>query len=1090
LSPMRKFLVESDASSLHLSRSGQGMAPTKRSAREGTPRALSATLATLLAGLCLVTPSFAQNQITIANQPASQGRPISPAGSLVPDSTTGNPAVGSLPVNFLRSPDHGAKDGGGRFLIVVNSGYGIQFSASTNEGEQSLSVIDLNAQPTPKVIQNVYFPSPQSANVGAVFAPQSAGDGSYTLYVSGGYENKIWIFRFNPKSREPISPPSAGPDTKVTAPFMSVAGLATQAGSPRYQHGAEPVYPTGLAISPDGETLFVANNLGDSLGIIENLRYDRRLVRVDLSDGKVGHFVFPYGVVAFAPRDARETQKLYASCWATASVAVKDLVHPDVAVKFIPVERHPTEMILNAARTRLYVANSNADSVSVIDTGRDRVVETISVRLEEKALTGGSPEGLALSADGATLYVANAHNNAIAVVALSPAARGTSAASENDHDRAEKGESRDPDSSPRSTLRGFIPTGQYPSAIVVANGHIIVGNGKGTGFENSSLVVNNSGRAPNGPNDRFPAGRGGHKGMGGEYDVALIAGNYSLISEPDASTLADYTNQVLRNDGLVGSKDVQLFAGKPPIHHIIYIIRENRTYDQVFGDVAQAGNGEHADGDPSLAIFGGGEAAQRTSGPPQTITPNAHALASRFGLLDRFFVNSEASPDGHNWTDAAFSNDYVDKVFRWNYSGRGRTYDFAGEDRLPETEPRKGEPPIIPVPATPEQMAAYIKQFVPYLNGARDVGEPETLYLWDDAARAGISYRTFGEFMGTISQAEADAFNANRERDYPDTSPTAIAFPSKKALENHASPAYRAFDLYTPDSMTVESYRAAKQSGSGDPLISSWNADARFQGYSRMAAFLSEFRGYVDALNKGRGDTQPTFTIMHLPNDHTNGMRPRMPTPQFYVAENDYALGLLVEEVSSSPYWKDTAIFVLEDDAQDGADHVDAHRSPALVISAYNRSGALVHQYHNTVSLVRTIELLLGMPPMNQLDAAASAIDIFQSDADLRPYKAVLPDVALNNLLVQPAADRETARYIRQSEQQNFASEDLANPRILNRIIWYSVRGDSKAYPRIARLPVFDVMRTVTDEESAEQWDLNRLMKTLLARKSGGQGAR
>jgi Phosphoesterase family len=290
--------------------------------------------------------------------------------------------------------------------------------------------------------------------------------------------------------------------------------------------------------------------------------------------------------------------------------------------------------------------------------------------------------------------------------------------------------------------------------------------------------------------------------------------------------------------------------------------------------------------------------------------------------------------------------------------------------------------------------------------------------------------------------------------------------------------------------MTTDSYRAAKQSG-GDPLVSSWNADAHFHGYSRMAAFLTEFRGYVDALNKGQGNTLPEFTIMHLPNDHTNGMRPHMPTPQFYVAENDYALGLLVEEVSSSPYWKDTAIFVLEDDAQDGPDHVDAHRSPALVISAYSRPGALVHEYHSTVSLVRTIELLLGMPPMNQLDAAASPIDIFQPEADLRPYKAVLPELALNNLMVQPIPpDRETARYIRQSEQQNFASEDLANPQILNRIIWFSVRGNEGAYPRVARLPVFDVMRTVNDEESAEQLDLNRVMKTLLARKTGGKGSR
>jgi YVTN family beta-propeller protein len=1028
--------------------------------------------------ICLLAAiTIAAAQITITHQPASEGRPITPAGSLIMDATTGNPAIGSLPVRFVRSPDHSAKDGGGRFLIAVNSGYGIEFDSSTRAGDQSLSVIDLNAQPVPKVIQNVYFPSPQSANVGAVFSPRPEHDGSYLLYISGGFENKIWMFRFNPKAREPISPRSPGPDTKVAAPFISVAGLTSQAGSPRYNHGAEPVYPQGLAISPDGNTLFVANDLGDSLGIIRNLRDERRLTRVDLSDHRAGHFVFPYEVVALAGHGTQEVEKAYVSCWATASVAAVGLETENPSIKFIHVGRHPTEMIFNAARTRLYVADSDGDSVSVIDTADDNVVETISVRLEESALPGGSPEGLALSANGRTLYVANAHSNAVAVVALSAAAMGTKAEARNG-----KGDGDDDGGSPvdRSTVRGFIPVGQYPSAIAVADGNLIVGNGKGTGFETSSMIVDNSGRAPNGPSSSFPVGRG-HKGQGGEYDVALIAGNYSLIPEPDPQTLANYTNQVLQNDGLIGAPNIQLFAGKSPIRHIIYIIRENRTYDQVFGDIARAGNGQPADGEPSLAILGDGEAAERPNGEPQEITPNAHALALRFGLFDRFFVNSEASPDGHNWCNAAFSTDYVDKVFRWNYSDRGRSYDFEGENRLPDVAAARGEPPILPLPATTEQLADYIRRYIPYLHGSRDVAEPETLYLWDDAARTGLTYRTFGEFAVTISDAEVEAFNANRDRDYPDTSQTAIAFPAKKALEGHTSPTFRMFDLYTPDSMTTDSYRAAKKSGS-DPMISPWNADARFRGYSRIESFLTEFRGYVRNLKEGHGETFPAFSVMHLPNDHTYGMHPHTPTPQFYVADNDYALGLLVQQVSSSPYWKDTAIFVLEDDAQDGPDHVDAHRSPALVISAYNKPGELIHHFHNTVSLIRTMELLLGMAPMNQLDAAASPMDIFQSKPDLTPYKAILPGVAINNLMVQPSRDRETAHYIRETERQNFISEDLANPQILNRVIWYSARGNEQPYPTIAQLPVFDVMRTRAIEESAEQVDLNGLMKIMLAR--------
>jgi YVTN family beta-propeller protein len=1045
----------------------------------------SFALAVLTVAFAVGLAASAQQQTQTANSPASEGRPITPAGSFVLDANTGQPAVGAMPMAFVRSPDHDAKDGGGRYLISVNSGFGIQFNATTNEAQQSLSVIDLNAQPAPKVIQDVYFPSPQSAMVGCAFSMRPDASGAYVLYVSGGYENKIWMFRFRPNTPRPISPASNGPDTKITAPYLSVRGFSTVAGSPRIQHDQEPVYPLGLALGADGDSLFVANDLGDSLGIIRDLRGERRLMRVDLSDGHAGHFVYPYGVVAWSSAESHETQKVYVSCWATALVAVIDAIDPSKPVKFVPAGRHPTAMILNEARTRLYVANSDADSVTVIDTAQDRAIETISVRLTEKALPGGSPEGLALSAGGETLYVANAHSNAVAVVGLSAAAQGIMAARKQEK-CGDPDDKKISESERRSMVRGFIPTGQYPSALSVANGMLFVANGKGTGFEASSLQVNNSGRAPNSPSDRFPVGAG-HNGQGGQYDGSLISGNISQIDEPDAHALQDYTNQVMRNDGLIGAPDVKLFSGASPIHHVIYVIRENRTYDQVFGDVEKSGDGTSADGDASLAIFGAGAAARQASGPPQNITPNAHALAQRFGLLDRFFVNSEASPDGHNWATAAFSNDYVDKAFRWNYSQRGRTYDFQGTNREPNLSPLKGEPPVLSVPATADDLAHLMQRYVPYLNGARDIGEPETLYLWDDAARAGITYRSNGEYVATISQAEIDSFNANREREYPDTTPTVVAFALKKALEGHISAGHREFDLYTPDSMTTDSYRASKDSaGQVEALISAANPDSHFRGYSRIVNWIAEFRGYVDALGKGGTDNLPAFNIVYLPNDHTNGMRPHMPTPQFYVADNDYALGLLVQEVSASPYWKDTAIFVLEDDAQAGPDHVDAHRSPALVISAYNRPGALIHDYHSTVSLVRTMELLLGMPPMNQLDASATPINIFQSQPDLRPYKALLPDVAMKNLMVQPSSDAETARWIRRSSQQNFAQADLADPGALNRIIWFSVRGNRTPYPGVARLPVFDAMRTglAEKEQEEQEADFVRAVKSLLASRS------
>jgi YVTN family beta-propeller protein len=270
-------------------------------------------------------------------------------------------------------------------------------------------------------------------------------------------------------------------------------------------------------------------------------------------------------------------------------------------VRRIAVDRHPTAMIFNAAKTRLYVVNSNADSVSVIDTASDREIERVNVRLAERALPGGSPESLALSADEKTLFVANSHSNAIAVVAL-----------------AQSGEEK-------SKLNGFIPTGQYPAAIAVVGQNLIVGNGKGTGVENSSMIVNNSGRAPNAPNDRFPAGRG----QGGQYSGSLISGNLSLIDIPDERGLYGFTQQVLRNNGLIGEVKSKLFAGANPIKHVIYVIKENRTYDQVFGDVAQSGDGSKADGDPSLAIFGGGEAARSPGGAER------HAESSSAGATFR-----------------------------------------------------------------------------------------------------------------------------------------------------------------------------------------------------------------------------------------------------------------------------------------------------------------------------------------------------------------------------------------------------------------------------------------------------------------------
>ena len=415
------------------------------------------------------------------------------AGTLVMDRTTRLAAVGGLPVDFKRSPDVAGPDGKGRYLIAVNSGYGIQFSAATNGGQQSLAVIDLGATPAPVVIQNVYFPSPQSANVGVAFGPGPGSDGTYPMYVSGGVENKVWVFRFKPGVSRPITPPSAGPASTVSAPFIDVSGLTDRAPLAGFNSDLAPVYPAGLAISPDGQTLFIAANLGDSLGIVRRLRDERTLTRVDLRRKGGSQLIYPYAVVVAPPLTGPEVSKVYVSCWNDATVAVVDPRGAGEILARIPVERHPTAMILNDTATRLFVTNSNADTVSVIDTAADREIERINVRLTEQALIGGSPEGLALGPDGRTLFVANAHADAVAVIGLSAATSGQSQPVGGPQaEDAEEG-AQSPE---RSLVKGFIPAGRYPSAVAVAGTTLFVGNGKGTGVEPSSLVVSQSGRSP------------------------------------------------------------------------------------------------------------------------------------------------------------------------------------------------------------------------------------------------------------------------------------------------------------------------------------------------------------------------------------------------------------------------------------------------------------------------------------------------------------------------------------------------------------------------------------------------------------------
>jgi hypothetical protein len=537
---------------------------------------------------------------------------------------------------------------------------------------------------------------------------------------------------------------------------------------------------------------------------------------------------------------------------------------------------------------------------------------------------GSTPNALALSAAGDRLYVAEADNNAIGIFDLSPATSGISSATG------------------RDSLVGRVPVEWYPTAVVAAGDTLLVANGKGRGTA---------------PNRDYPhPGTGVHTTRPLTYTLGQLNG--SVIAAPLARVsggeLASLTQRVERANGW---RNVTRTTGYPPFEHVVYIVKENRTYDQVLGDMTQG------DGDTSLLFF------------PRPNSPNHHALADRFGLFDRFFVNAEVSPDGHNWSMAAYATDYLEKTVPSNYSNRGRTYDYEGTNR--------GR--------------------VPSEQGADDAAEPASGYLWDLVQRKGLTLRNYGEF---VIPDRANP-NAGMPAGYRGNKPFLVANTNRD---------YPSFDLDITDQRRAE-------------------------------VWLAEFQDYVK-----RG-TMPALEIVRLPNDHTAGARAGAPTPQAYMADNDLALGHIVEAISKSPFWKNTLIAVLEDDAQNGPDHVDSHRSVLLMISAYSRGGA-IHRFTNTTDVLATIEGVLGLDALSQFDHYGRPLrDIWTAEPDLRPYTALVPSVSLD------AKNPSTGRGARESERLDLDFEDVADEMAFNRILWRTIKGDSVPYPGTNRMSALEWKR-------------------------------
>ena len=784
-------------------------------------------------------------------------------------------ALGDFPVNIAVHP-------AGRFAAVLHSGY------SQNE----VVVVDVRSG---KLVSRVNL---DESFYGLAFSP----DGKH-LYASGAGREVIYAFTFE--------------NGFLAAPAEHKLRGADERG-----------VPAGIAVTPDGKRLYAANvfkhtvselNLAGGGTPAEFRLAPAELTAThgtndpwrDLDDESVTKRAralldlvnrdapYPYACVVDPVHN-----RLLISLWGQAAVEVIDLTTRRSLGRWATQE-HPNEMLLTRSARHLFVANANRNTVSILETETGRTIETLTAELGPEGLPGSTPNSLALTPDESLLFIANANINAVAVF-----------------DVHQPGHSQS---------LGFIPVGWYPTSVrVTPDGkRLLVANGKGAGSR-----ANRNGPQP---------GRDVPDALN-EYIGSLFKGTLEIIDLPDRESfekqLKDYTARTYRCRP--PSAPSRLEAGHPipvkpgtgsPIKYCVYIIKENRTYDQILGDLP-GGNG-----DPSLCLF------------PEKVTPNHHQLARDFVLLDNFYVESEVSADGHEWTMAAYATDYVEKIWPLSYGhNQGRKYVYPSEGRFKIAEPANG-------------------------------------YLWDRAKKAGVSYRSYGEFV-------------NNGKTTNDPATTLIS-----ALQGHFDPGFRSFDMDYPDQ-------------------------------SRADRFLSELKRF-----EREGD-MPRLQILRLPNDHTSGTSAGKPTPTAFIADNDLAFGRVIEALSHSKFWAQTAVFVVEDDAQSGADHVDAHRTIAYAISPYTRHATVDSTLYSTSSMLRTMELILGMQPMSQFDAAAMPMFAsFNATPDLTPYTALTPSVDLNERNQKNAWGQDL------SAAMNFKKEDAADDLLLNEIVWRSVRGAHSPAP-------------------------------------------
>lgn len=806
--------------------------------------------------------------------------------------------VGDFPVNIQFHPT-------GQFAAVLHNGY----------REHEIVMISL-ATTGQKIVSRTIIPQ---SFTGLAFSPNGQ-----QLYASGGEFDRVHVWDFD-------------------------KGLLHNPRTIGIEQDKSRMVAGGLTLDPTGRDLFVAAVWGnavvrvpldnpDNKTIISlatdatkqetpqgdppspsDGRRDVDAAAVDTSKNPVKHNSFPYTCLV-EPNGKR----LFVSLWANAKIAVIDLETNKVIAGWSTAS-HPTEMVLSPDAKTLYVACANSTKVSVFDTTTGQPLQTIHCALYPQAPSGNTPNSLCLTPDGEMLFVANADANNLAVINVA-----------------------DPKS---AKPLGFIPTGWYPTSVRyhAKLKSILVANGKGRASK-----PNPSGANPENPRSTI------------EYIGSLFSGTVSTIPLPTPADMARYTKVAfecspLRNDAAVRAEDVpadnpipRKIGEKSPIKYCIYVVKENRTYDQVLGDMKE-GNGE-----PSICLF------------PEKVTPNHHKLAREYVLLDNTYVEGEVSADGHEWSMGAYATDFVEKMWPLSYRGSPKgTFGYPSEGQM---------------------------------DG---IARPAGGYLWDRCKAAGVSYRSYGEWIENGKKNPDGTFQDGRA--------------TVKALEGHFDPKFRGYDLDYTD-------------------------------VQRANRFIEELKRFE------REGGFPQLTILRLPNDHTAGTRVGKPTPTAMVADNDLALGLVVEAVSRSKFWKETAIFVIEDDAQNGPDHVDAHRSVALVVSPWTKRKFVDSTMYSTSSMLRTMELILGLEPMSQFDAAARPMyHAFTGKPDFTPYTHAPAGVDLN------AINGRDAYGAALSEKLDLEKEDQADDILFNEIIWKSIRGANSRMPAPVRAAFFVPVKAKRD---------------------------